>query len=191
MRNMLINTSPHIEGRNLILRGMVVSDANENYLHWMNDPDINQYLESRFEKTDLIKLRAYVRKTVRERRCLFLAIIRRLSGEHIGNIKIGPVVLPHRFADVGIIIGEKSYWGKGLASEAIRLAKDYAFRKLKINKLTAGAYSNNIGSIRAFKKSGFSVEGVRKKQYLYNGGYVDAVILGCKNNFRSSKNGKN
>lgn len=178
---MVKKANPRIEGKNLILRKMKISDANKNYLHWLNDSEINQYLEARFEKFNLSRLRSYVHKISHDRNYLFLAIIHRSTGKHIGSIKIGPVILPHRFADVGIIIGEKSFWGKGFACEAIRLAKDYAFRKLKINKLTAGSYSNNIGSIKAFKKSGFSVEGIRKKQYLYKGSYVDSILLGCKN----------
>ena len=56
---------------------------------------------------------------------------------------------------------------------------DYAFKKLKLNKLTAGAYANNIGSVKAFKNVGFLIEGIRKRQYLYNKKYVDGVLLGC------------
>ena len=76
-------------------------------------------------------------------------------------------------------IGEKSLWGQGLGTEAIILVKDYAFRELKLNKLTAGAFSNNIASIKGFKKAGFFIEGRRKRYYFYNGGYVDSILMGC------------
>jgi ribosomal-protein-alanine N-acetyltransferase len=172
------NSRIFIEGRCVCLREIRLSDANENYCDWMNNSKINQYLESRFEKWSIKKLKNYVNKTRRNTACVFLAITAKGNNKHIGNVKIGPINWIHKFADVGIIIGEKSFWGKGIATEVIKLVIDYSFHKLNLHKLTAGAYSNNIASIKAFKKVGFSVEGVRKKHYLCDGIYVDGVLLG-------------
>jgi RimJ/RimL family protein N-acetyltransferase len=33
----------------------------------------------------------------------------------------------HKYADIGFLVGEKSYWGRGIAAEAISLATTYAF----------------------------------------------------------------
>lgn len=168
-----------IEGKNICLREIQISDVKKNYYNWMRDPEVNQYLESRFEKWSVRRLKNYVKEIKINRDNFFWAIILKETGRHIGNIKLGPINCRHGFADLGIIIGEKPYWGKGFATEAITLVADYAFKKLKLNKLTAGAYTNNIGSIKAFKNAGFFIEGIRKKQYLYNGNYVDGVLLGC------------
>jgi RimJ/RimL family protein N-acetyltransferase len=167
-----------IEGERIYLREIRLSDANKNYRDWMNDPEINQYLESRFERWSVSKLRRYISDIKRNPDNVFLTIVSKDGNKHIGNIKIGPINRSHRYADVGVIIGEKSFWGKGIATEAIKLVVDYAFNKLGLHKLTAGAYSCNISSIRAFKRAGFSVEGVRKKHCLCNGNYVDSVLLG-------------
>jgi [ribosomal protein S5]-alanine N-acetyltransferase len=167
-----------IKGKRIYLREIKLSDANKNYRDWINDPEVNQYLESRFEKWSIKKLKSYVSAIKKNPSYVFLAIIVKNRNKHIGNIKIGLVNKIHKFADVGIIIGEKSFWGKGFAAEAIKLVVDYAFNKLGLHKLTAGAYSNNIRSIKAFEKAGFSVEGVRKKHYLCKGDYVDGVLLG-------------
>lgn len=168
-----------IEGKNICLREIQISDVKKNYYNWMRDPEVNQYLESRFEKWSVRRLKNYVKETKINRDNFFWAIILKETGRHIGNIKLGPINRKHGFADLGIIIGEKPYWGKGFATEAITLVVDYAFGKLKLNKLTAGAYANNIGSIKAFKNAGFLTEGIRKRQYLYNKKYVDGVLLGC------------
>jgi len=167
-----------IDGKRIYLREIRLSDVNRNYCDWMNDPEVTQYTESRFENWSLRKLKDYVRKIKSSPDCIFFAIISKHNNKHIGNIKIGPIDKNHNFADVGIIIGEKSFWGKGFATEAIKLVVDYAFNKLNLHKLTAGVYANNIGSIKAFKKAGFSIEGVRKKHYLYKGNYIDATIMG-------------
>jgi RimJ/RimL family protein N-acetyltransferase len=79
---------------------------------------------------------------------------------------------------VGLIVGEKECWGKGFATEAIRLVMQLAFAQLGLRRLTAGAYASNIASIRAFEKAGFSREGLRRRHYLCDGEYVDGVLMG-------------
>jgi RimJ/RimL family protein N-acetyltransferase len=79
---------------------------------------------------------------------------------------------------MGLLIGERAYWGRGIATEVISLVSRYAFDELKLRKVTAGCYDTNRGAIKAFEKAGFVREGLRKKQYLCNGEYVDHVMLG-------------
>jgi len=169
----------YIAGKRIYLREIEIADADRYYCDWLNDPQVNKYLESRFKKWSVKQLKSYIRKVKKSKDSIFMAVILKDSNQHIGNIKLGPINPIHGFADMGIIIGEKSSWGKGLGSEAIRLAMNYAFNNLKIHKLTAGVYSNNIASIKAFKKAGFLTEGKREKHYLYNGKYIDAVLFGC------------
>ena len=167
-----------IEGKRVCLCEIQLSDANRSYCKWMNDPKVNQYMESRFERWSVSKLRRYISDIKKNPDNIFLKIVSKNGNKHVGNIKIGPVNHHHGYADVGVIIGEKSFWGKGVATEAIKLVVNYAFNELDLHKLTAGAYEPNAGSVKAFKKAGFSIEGIRKKHYLCNGGYVDSVLLG-------------
>jgi len=166
-----------IEGKNICLREIQISDVKKNYYNWMRDPEVNQYLESRFEKWSVRRLKNYVKEIKINRDNFFWAIMLKETGRHIGNIKLGPINRKHGFADLGIIIGEKPYWGKGFATEAITLVVDYAFEKLKLNKLTAGAYANNVASIKAFKKAGFKKETLMKQHYCFEGKYIDGVGL--------------
>jgi RimJ/RimL family protein N-acetyltransferase len=144
----------------------------------MNDPAITQYLESRFYPNSLETLKEYVISKNGDKENVFFAILLKEGNRHIGNVKVGPIDTIHRFADVGIIIGEKECWGKGYGTEAIRLIADYAFNVINLNKLNAGCYDLNKGSIKAFKKAGFSEEGRRRKQYFCNGKYVDDIAMG-------------
>lgn len=167
-----------ITGERIYLREVRLSDVNEDYHRWMNDPDVTQYLESRFYPNSLEGLREYVASKLGDRDNVFLAIVLKDGDRHIGNIKLGPINWIHRFADVGIMLGDKSSWGKGYASEAISLVVDYAFRKLSLHKVTAGCYCSNQRSLRAFEKAGFQVEGTLKEHYQQDGKYIDAVLLG-------------
>lgn len=174
------NTKSLIAGNRIYLRRIKISDVKRNYCAWMNDPEVVRYTESRFKKWQIQALKNYVRAISRNPGSVMLAMILKDKDTHIGNIKIGPIDYKHKFADIGIIIGEKSLWGKGFAVEALKLAIKYAFNRLKIHKLTAGIYANNTGSLRAFKKAGFITEGLLKKQYVYKASYVDAVLLGIR-----------
>ncbi|MDD5680708.1 MAG: GNAT family protein [Candidatus Omnitrophica bacterium] len=167
-----------IEGDRIYLRKVRLSDANNSYLRWLNDEEVSRFLESRFKKWTMAGLRKYIKAITGNPDNLFLAIILKEGNRHIGNIKLGPINRAHNSAEIGIIIGEKDCWGKGFATEAIRLVSGYAFGRSGIHKLTAGAYSNNGGSIKAFQKAGFSTEGVRRKQCLSGGKYVDCALLG-------------
>jgi len=181
-----------LKGERIYLREVRSYDANETYCGWMNDPSVSQYLESRFYPHTVKSLKKYIKDKQGDRSNVFLAIILKDSNRHIGNIKLGPIDDIHRLADIGIIIGEKDCWGKGYATEAIRLIVKYAFDKLNLHKVTAGCYGPNKGSIKAFKKAGFLQEGVHKTHCYCNGRYVDDVLLGLINTkFKSSnKNNK-
>lgn len=166
-----------IEGKRLYLREVRPSDVTPVYYAWMNDPQVTQYLESRFFPYSQEKLAAYVADTNRDSSSVFFAIVLMAGDQHIGNIKLGPISWIHGIADIGLMIGEKTQWGHGYATEAIGLVKDYAFERLNLRKVTAGAYSVNEGSVRAFEKAGFVVEGVLKAHYFFGGDYVDRVCL--------------
>lgn len=178
--------SPFLVGKRIYLRGVCLSDVNESYYQWMNDPEITQYLESRFAPNSMETLQEYVKNFQGDRDNIFLAIVLKQNQKYIGNIKIGPINWYHRLADIGIMIGEKDCWGKGYGPEAISLVADFAFNTLNLHKLTAGCYEQTQGSLKAFQRAGFEIEGVRKKHCFSNGNYVDEILLGKINH--SEKN---
>lgn len=170
--------SAFIEGERLYLRGLTLEDASEKYLGWMHEPEVTQYLESRFYPHSLESLREFISRMQHDRNNVFLAIVLKDGDRHIGNIKLGPINWIHRFADIGLLIGEKDCWGKGYGTEAIRLLTHYAFNTLNLHHLTAGCYSTNQGSARAFLKAGWQQEGLRPSYFFCNGSYVDEILLG-------------
>jgi RimJ/RimL family protein N-acetyltransferase len=178
---MIVNDNMYghfIEGEQIFLREVRQNDVNENYYKWMNDNEITRHTESRFYPYSMEQLLSYVGSLDGKREAVFLAIVDKTSGQHIGNIKLGNIDWIHRRADIGVIIGDKKCWGKGYASEAIALISEHAFRKLNLHKVWAGCYANNDGSIKAFKKAGFNEEGVQRRHYYCDGDYIDVVLLG-------------
>jgi RimJ/RimL family protein N-acetyltransferase len=174
-----------MQGERIYMREVRLADVNEDYCRWMNDPEVTKYTESRFFPGDMDSLKENVRQKLQDRNSVFLAIVRRDTEQHIGNIKLGPIDWAHRLADVGVLIGDKGCWGKGYATDAIGLVVKFAFQELNLHKLTAGYYKANEGSAKAFSKNGFIVEGIRARHRLCEGSYMDTVILGLLNEGRA------
>ena len=180
----LLKTKPRVvkpasvlDGPTVYLRKIVPFDVNANYHRWINDPEVAQYLEVRHTRRSMKDLRDYVTGVIERKEEAFFAICLNETGRHIGNIKLGPINKEHRFAHIGFLIGEREFWGQGIATEAVELITRYAFETLKLHKVLAGCYENNLASLRVFKKKGFKKEGVQESQWLVKGKYVDGVLL--------------
>lgn len=173
--------SEDIVGDQVLLTPVGEEHVTDRYLRWMADPQVTRYLESRFAASTLGGLSAYVQSMRASPDNYFFAIVERDTGEHWGNVKVGPVNRHHGNASIGIIIGEPSAWGRGVATETLRLLSHWAFATLGLAKLTAGSYASNVGSVRAFEKAGWSIEGRQLSQVeLDDGSRDDTVILGLR-----------
>lgn len=171
-------TKYFIEGKSIYLREVRVSDVNENYYSWLNDPDVNQYLETRYIPRSSENIKEFVKSMDGNPNSIFMAICLRDNDRHIGNIKLGPINWIHRVGNISLLIGAKEYWGKGIATESISLVVKYAFNNLNIRKLCSGCYSDNIASAKAFEKVGFKREGLLRKHWYFKGKYTDEILMG-------------
>lgn len=150
----------------------------EQYVAWLNDPEVNQYLESRFARHTLDTTREYVAGTLASPVNLFLGIRSVALGKHVGNIKLGPINEHYATAEIGIMIGDKQAWGRGIATAAIDMVSNIALNDLGLRKVTAGCYESNVGSKRAFERAGFVVEGRRAAQVLVEGKPEGLILMG-------------
>lgn len=162
----------------LLLRALEAADLNATYLAWLNDPEVNRYLETRFQPQTMEALQAYWQDHRDDPTSPWFAICLQVDGRHIGNIKLGPIQWLHRRADLSLFIGDRSCWGQGYASEAIAAVRDWAFDELDLQKLNAGIYGGNLGSRRAFEKCGFSLEGTLRAEVVSRGGRLDVWRMG-------------
>jgi len=175
-------------GRRIGLRPILRTDL-PTVMRWTNEPEVTLYMtmgtfpntieayEHEYEllvgeKTaSLLQLPNFPRN-------LIFAVCRKEDGQHIGNVGIFGVNWVQRVAELRIIIGDKSAWRQGFASEAYSLAAGYALDRLNLRRLWAGAREDNIGSIRALEKIGFVREGAFRQNVLRNERAYDTVLLG-------------
>lgn len=165
-------------GKKLYLRPLEESDVSDEYLQWLNDPEVTRYLEAgRFPATPA-SVRRYLERFQNPANELIFAIVDIESKQHIGNVTLNHIDWVNRKADTGILIGRKDFWGKGYAFEAWSLVIEYAFQGLGLRKITAGAVAENVDSLSVLKRLGFQMEGVRRKEYFLDGEYLDVPLMG-------------
>lgn len=166
-------------GEKIFLRKMVESDIDENYVNWFTDDVVTSFLVAK--NIDLEAALQFYRLGIETKSHVQLAICDNSTNEMIGSVKIGPIDRQNMVSDLVTIIGNRDYWGKGLAKEAIHIASKYAFQELKIRKVTGGINSGNIGSIKGYTGGGWLVEGILAGHYLHGIETQDRVIVSCFN----------
>ena len=158
---------------------MSLNFANQNYLGWLNDAEVNKYLEVP-KQNHLNDLVHYVEQCVKSK-ILFWAIIKKQDSKHIGNIKIDPINTKHGYAEYGILMGDKTEWGKGYAKEASRAVIKYCFDVLQLRKINLGVIEEHTAAYSLYKSLDFVTEGIYKKHIKLESNYCDVIRMAVFN----------
>lgn len=152
------------------------SDVTGDYLRWLSNRDVTQYLEVRFSRPERDDLVAFVEQCLSSPSTVLLGIREREQGRHVGNIKLSWSV-NHQVGDVGIMLGDREHWGRGFASQSVRLVTALAFHTLGLRKLVAGIYRSNQSSVRTFHSAGFAQEAELRGHALLDGHPEDVLLF--------------
>lgn len=182
-RMRVIHPGEILDGADVSLRLCTLDDCNETYLSWLADPIVNRYLETRWTEQTVDTIRSFVAGMLDSPHSYLFAIVAQgESGEsrrHVGNVKVGPVIAHHEYADISYFIGDRAAWGRGYATEAVRIATAFGFSRLKLHRLQAGLYETNVGSFRVLEKAGYTYEGRLTKQLRGEDDWEDHVWFGA------------
>lgn len=162
-----------LNGDHIYLRPMTEDDA-DLVVSWRNDPEIGRWLFSRERLTRESHLDWF--RGSREGRLDFIICLAG-SGRPIGTVTLKDIDLGNGVAECGKMIGDRTQWGKGLASEAYRLLLAFGFARLGLDCVYARCLSMNTRSIRLNKRLGFSVNRVIKDSYRRGNESYDVVEM--------------
>lgn len=95
----------------------------------------------------------------------------------IGNMALFRINTHDRNAEIGIAIGEKSYWDKGYGCEAMKLMVKRGFNDLGLNRIELRVFETNPRGIRCYEKAGFIHEGRLRQAAWKHGRFVDVLIM--------------
>ena len=146
-------TTMAFEGSRVTLHTMEDRDATEQYVGWLNDPEVKRYLGTKH--ATIQELRDYIGQKDLQPNALFFGIFLKQDGMHIGTVKLEPIEPEKKCATIAVLIGEKTCWGKGYAAEAMQVLIDWCFRTLGFDEMNLGVIAKNAAAIRAYQKLGF------------------------------------
>lgn len=161
----------------IYLRPVDEVDANDAYLSWLNDREVTLGMVSGRYPTTQSQLVSYIRSVNQNAQGVMLAICLNETGLHIGNIKIDNFDHPSGTCELGLMIGDKQHWGKGIAKSACRLVLGYAFHTLNMRKVSLTVYSNNPAAISVYRSIGFQEEGCLRQHVFSGGEYADKLWM--------------
>ncbi len=162
-----------LTGEKVVLRPFGSGDVTDAYLGWLNDPEVTRYSNQRFRTHTRESCEAYLASFAGTRN-LFVSVRAKDSDKAIGTMTAYRN-LNHGTCDVGIMIGERHYWGDGYGQEAWDLLTDWLIEMAGVRKLTAGCLAANGGMVKLMERSGMVPDGVRKDQELIDEEPVDIV----------------
>lgn len=158
--------------KRLSIRYQRLSDA-RRFFDILTHPDFRYFPRPKSLKSE----RAFLRKSIEKRRRGLeynFAVIQ--NGEIVGAV--GLKVDAHRkhIGEIGYFV-ERQHWGKGIAGRAVKLAEEFAFRRLKMTRLELVTLRANRASKRVALKCGYTNEGIQHGKQNHNGEYCDVDLF--------------
>ena len=154
--------------------------GSKDYIKWLNDKKINEFLEVRYQSHNKKSLNNWIVNLFNSNDNILFGIFLKKEKLHIGNIKAKINFINLR-AEIGILIGLKNLHGKGYGSQSINLLCEYLFNNLKLKKIYAGALESNIASQKVFKKSKFKIESKLIEYRFVKKKFVNEIIMSRTN----------
>ncbi len=113
------------------------------------------------------------------------AIVLAETQEHIGEVVLNELDGDNRSASFRIALASPRWFGRGYGTEATRAVVEHAFGAVGLHRIELEVYAFNPRAQRAYEKAGFVVEGRRRDALLWEGEWVDAILMGCLNHVES------
>lgn len=158
------------------LQEMTPSLVTMEYVKWFEDPEIVKYSDNQYRSFSFDGQVEYVDNCLKSPNILLVGIFH--ESLHIGNICVNDITSAHKRGEITFVIGNKAYWGTGLATKSVKKIIQYLKDEYSLAKLHAGLSSLNIGSKKVLEKNKFILEGVRKKHLRYNNEWSDCLEYG-------------
>ncbi len=152
----------HISTERFLLRSLTAADISDRWGGWSDDAEIVQPLNIAKRRLSKDDLRRYVARFDNENSFL-VGVFTKAMPLHIGFFVID-VNRMHATASFNLVIGDKSYWGKGVVNEARAALLDEFFDNRGIEKAYGTPLARNHPAVFNYKAQGWKLEGVHVGQ---------------------------
>lgn len=163
-----------IQGTKTRLRALEHGDL-PHFVRWINDPETRRFMVIRYPLSMTEEENWWEGFLERENDYIFA--IETEDGRYIGNIGLHGIERENRRAMLGIVIGDKTYWGRGYGTDAIQTMLRWAFGYLNLNRVYLTVFAYNERALRCYQKCGFQHEGTMRHARYVDGQYYDELIM--------------
>jgi RimJ/RimL family protein N-acetyltransferase len=165
------------DGELVTLRPMEAADAAAQH-RWFQDPEVTRYTGFRYPLSlTAIESRLAGAETVTFANPRF-AVERRDTGAAIGYVALRDVTPESRAGELDLVIGDRSAWGQGFATDATRTVCRYGFGVLGLHRVHLWVMTENVAAIRAYENAGFVREGLARDRFFKHGRWHDCLLMG-------------
>lgn len=177
MINKCFNPFPILETERLLLREIKVEDVKDLY-EILSDVEVAKYDYFYPLKSDseVIKFIKRYKKELEENEEITWGIILKTTNKLIGTCCLGDFDEGAKRAEIGYSIA-KLEWGKGYATEAVKVVIDFGLNVMELNRIEANITPGNDASVRVLKKVNFVHEGIVRERDLIKGKLEDGIIM--------------
>jgi RimJ/RimL family protein N-acetyltransferase len=145
----------------------------ENALVWLNDPEVTATLKWNLGVSRLQEEKFFEQVETR-RGSDFVWAIHDPADAHVGFIGLESINWRHRWALGGLFLGDRSAWGRGYASDAVRVRTAFAFDTLGLHRIEG--HTINPAMNRVYQKCGYTHEGAAREKFYRDGRWLDAQL---------------
>ena len=170
-----MTTYPFLVGRTINLRLLDATDVTDEYVAWLNDPQVTRTMVAGNFPQSRDSIVRFLREMAPPHAASF-AICDRQTDRHVGNVALRHIDWINRHAEVGILVGDRTYWRRGVAREAVTLLTRYSFETLKLRKLHTGTTGEAAAGL--FDALGWTREGLQRRHVLVGGEWCDHILFG-------------
>ena len=164
-----------IEGCGIRLRRAGAADA-DFLVELVNDEDVKPFLAA-VRPADRESILAEIERSQREPDAYGVFVIE-VDGERVGTVDFERANQRSRIARVGGLAVHPAFRGRRVGDEAARLLQRHLVFDLGYHRLELEIYGFNERAMAHAERSGFVREGVKRKAYWRDGGWVDGVCYG-------------
>lgn len=163
------------KGRNVVLRPMIQEDVARQHA-FNQDPELYGLDSTYPHVSPLERAQAfYEHRTQSDDNLATFAI--EADGKYIGYCSLMDLQNRHGNLELGVMIGDRAYWGRGYGRETVQLLLAYAFRYLGARRIALTTHAKNERAIRCYLACGFVEEGRPRQAVWIEGEYTDLVEM--------------
>ncbi|MCW3789166.1 GNAT family N-acetyltransferase [Plebeiibacterium sediminum] len=171
----IFGNMPVIETDRLILRKIEEKDIDDMF-EYSSNPEVTKYLS--YLHTDRQEAADYVLNKINQYKagtCMIWGIEYKANKKYIGACGYMHWDTNHHLAELAYTLNQK-YWGKGIASEIMKVLIDFGFSEMKLNRIEAQCWVDNKNSFKLMERFNMHYEGILRNRYFLKGSFQDMKL---------------